>query len=261
VGLARWRRLAALLLCTFLSYFSLARAGIVSIALVTLAFCFALRQYKLLMKVAGLSFFLFALLGMVNPAALNELTVSVQDAVLYKGHKDEGVLSSRRPPWEETVTNIKQHPWFGTGFGTGPNGEDVGLGFAQYSSTLATSHEHGSSYMTIVEGVGLLGVLPFVALMALNAFHVLKVGLWMHRTGLASHYSVPLAMVLFAGFIHATFEDWMFAVGYYLCVYFWALGFVLADLLPATGEVRLFRLVPGTSQPAAIRGGAIAPGR
>ncbi len=35
-----------------------------------------------------------------------------------------------------------------------------------------------------------------------------------------------------AGLVHAAFEDWLFATGYYLCVFFWALAFVLVDVLP-----------------------------
>jgi len=41
-------------------------------------------------------------------------------------------------------------------------------------------------------------------------------------------------MVLLAGFVHASFEDWLFAVGAYPCVYFWVFAFMLADLMPAT---------------------------
>jgi hypothetical protein len=37
-------------------------------------------------------------------------------------------------------------------------------------------------------------------------------------------------MVLAAGLVHAAFEDWLFAVGYYLCVFFWAFAFILIDL-------------------------------
>ena len=262
-GFARRRRLAALLLCTFLIYFSFERAGMVAIVVVILAFGFALRQYGLLIKVAVLSLFLVAVIGIVNPAALTKSALSAKDAVLYKGHKEQGVLGSRRTPWEKTVSSVQEHPWFGTGYGTTATGEEPGLAFGsgRFASTSETSREHGSSYLSIVEWVGLLGVLPFIALMGVNAFHALKVVFWVRRSGHASHYSVPLAMVLLAGFIHAGFEDWMFAVGYYLCVYFWVLSFVLADLLPATGEVRLARPIPGTSRPATVAVGAIAPGR
>ena len=129
-----------------------------AIVLVTLAFCFCLRQYKVLMKVAALALGMVAVVGMVNPGALNESATSLHDAVLYKGHKEEGVLGSRRSPWEETVSNIKEHPWLGTGYGTSLSGEDTVVGFRATASTADTSREHGSSYMTIVEWVGLLGV-------------------------------------------------------------------------------------------------------
>ena len=46
------------------------------------------------------------------------------------------------------------------------------------------------------------------------------------------HYSIPLAMVVLAGLIHANFEDWLFAVGSYISVYFWVFAFLLADLVP-----------------------------
>ena len=56
----RFRRLAALLLCTYLGYFSMARAGMASVALVTLIFCVCLQQYKLLVKMVALLLFLIA---------------------------------------------------------------------------------------------------------------------------------------------------------------------------------------------------------
>src|SRR6267378_3998604 len=60
----RLRRLAALLLCTYLVQFSMARAAMVAVVLVTLVFCLCLHQYKLLMKVAALVLFLVAVAGM-----------------------------------------------------------------------------------------------------------------------------------------------------------------------------------------------------
>ena len=39
-------------------------------------------------------------------------------------------------------------------------------------------------------------------------------------------------MVVLAGLLHAGFEDWLFAVGYYLTVFFWVAAFLLMDVLP-----------------------------
>jgi len=260
-SVTRWRRLTALLLCTYLVSFSFARAGMIAVIIVTLVFCFGLRQYRLLLKAAGLSLCLVAVTGMVAPVTLIQSSQGLKDAVLYKGHREEGVLGSRRTPWEKTIASIKEHPLFGTGYGTSPTGEDPGFNFGRFASTAETSREHGSSYMTIAEWVGLLGVLPFVMLMGLTALNVARVCIWMRKTANPYHYSVPLAMALLAGFVHATFEDWLFAVGSYPCVYFWAFAFILADLVPKSDAVLVSRVLPAISQPPARGLGAIAPSR
>ena len=257
----KFRRLAALLLCTYLIFFSMARAGIVSMALVTLIFCFCLRQYKLMVKVAALVLLLVAITGMLDPAALNKRLGDLTDSMLYKGHKEEGVLGSRRTPWEKTKASIKEHPWFGTGYGTSPTGENPGLDFGVVASSAETAREHGSSYMTIAEWLGLLGVLPFVAILAVTMSNVWKVCAWMRRTADPRHYSIPLAMVVLSGLIHASFEDWLFAVGAYVCVYFWVFAFLLADLVPAAVVVPIAGVVRRAPRPVPAGFGAVAPNR
>jgi O-antigen ligase len=257
----RLRRLAALLLCTYLIYFSMARAAMAAVMLVTLIFCVCLRQYKLLVKVVALVLVLIAINGMLDPGGLNKRLGDMKDAVLYKGHKEEGFMGSRKTPWEKTKTSIKEHPWFGTGYGTAPTGEDPGLGFGLTSSTSETSREHGSSYMTIAEWVGLLGLLPFVALLAVTVSNVCKVCVWMRRTADPRHYSIPLAMVVLAGLVHAIFEDWLFAVGYYLCVFFWVFAFLLADLIPVAALVPVAGVVSRASRPSPAGFGAVVPNR
>src|SRR5271157_3155743 len=49
----KFRRLAALLLCSYMVFFSMARAGMASVMAVTLVFCLCLRQYRLLVKVVA----------------------------------------------------------------------------------------------------------------------------------------------------------------------------------------------------------------
>jgi|HubBroStandDraft_5_1064220.scaffolds.fasta_scaffold58606_2 O-antigen ligase len=253
------RRLFALLLCAYLVRMSMARAGMVSVILVTLIFCVCLRQYKLLVKMVAVVLFLIAISGMLAPESVNKQLGDMEDALLYKGHKSEGMLGSRRSPWDSSIASIKEHPWFGTGYGTSPTGEDPGLSFGTTSSSAETEREHGSSYITIAEWVGMLGVLPFLALMGLTLVNVWKVCVWMKRTADPNHYSIPLAMVVLSGFIHASFEDWLFAVGSYICLFVWVCAFVLADLVPNAGAVpaasavaRLRRPIPtgfGTAVP------------
>ena len=257
----RLRRLVALLLCIYLVLFSGARAGMASTVLVTLIFCVCLHQYKLLVKVAALVLVLIAVTGMLAPAKLNKSLGDLKDEVLYKGHKEEGIMGSRRTPWEKSIATMKDHPLFGTGYGTSPTGEDPGFGAGRFSSSAETSREHGSSYMTIAEWVGLLGVLPFVALLAVTASNVWKVCGWMNRTANPCHYSIPLAMVLLSGLVHAAFEDWLFAVGSYPCVYFWVFAFLLADLVPGAVVVQVAGAVSRTSRPSPAGFGAVVPNR
>ncbi len=254
------RRLAALLLCSYLIFFSMARAAMISLILVTLVFCVCLRQYKLMAKAFGLIVFLIAASGMVAPAALNQRLSAFGDEVLYKGHKDMGIMGSRKTPWEDSIASIKQHPLFGTGYGTSPTGEDPGLYFGRFASSAETVREHGSSYMTIAEWVGLVGVVPFVALLALTAWNVWRVCAWMKRTANPGHYSIPLAMVVLAGFVHAGFEDWLFAVGAYPSVFFWTFAFLLADLMPVTVTAPATAVFVRAARPAA-EFGAVVPNR
>jgi O-antigen ligase len=257
---AKFRRLAALLLCTYLIIFSMARAGIFSMAVVTLVFCLCLRQYRLLTKIMALVLVLIALTGVFAPQTLSKSLEATTDSVLYKGHKEQGLFGSRFSPWEKSIASIKQHPWFGTGYGTSPTGEDPGLNFGKFASSSETVREHGSSYMTIAEWVGLLGVTPFLALLGITAGNVWRVCGWMRRTSNFRHYSIPVAMVVLAGLTHANFEDWLFAVGAYPCVYFWVFAFLLADFQPASAVAPNVAVFPRPSvSPAAFR--AVASSR
>jgi hypothetical protein len=57
---------------------------------------------------------------------------------------------------------------------------------------------------------------------------------WIRRTGNAFSPVVPGAAIIIAGLIGSGFEDWLFAVGYYLCVFFWAIAFTAVDVLELT---------------------------
>src|SRR5208282_3917237 len=86
------RRLVALLLCVYLVHFSIARAGMVSVMLVTVIFCVCLHQYKLLVKIAAVALFVTSVSGMLAPETLNTQLANLKDAILYKGHQEQGVL-------------------------------------------------------------------------------------------------------------------------------------------------------------------------
>lgn len=232
----RKHRYPALALCGLLLYVSVCRAAIMADFFVVIAFIIALRRPKLLLKAAFIGALLLEIMAVANPSHMGELADAMTERFVFKqeGRTNGGIFGSRRAPWENTLAAVKQHPWLGTGFGT----SDVGNQFASEGSAIytveGTNREHGSSYLALIEYMGLLGVVPFLVLLLLvvrSIWHVLG---WVRRTASPFHYSVPFALITMAGLIHAALEDWLFAPGSYLCVFFWVSAFLLADLAATT---------------------------
>jgi O-antigen ligase len=228
----RLRRGAACLGALYLVYFSVTRAAFLAAVAAILALLIGLRRQKLMMQGLIGATCVVAITAIVVPGHLEELKSSFTEGVIYKGHREQGLLGSRLTPWQETVRVIQEDPYFGSGFGTSFQGDKPFGEGGKFSSSSETTRERGSSYLAITEWVGLLGIVPFFLLILIVAGAIGRVYFWMRRTGSASHYSVPLMMVLVAGLTHACFEDWLFAVGYYLTILFWSFAFLLMDLLP-----------------------------
>jgi len=217
---------------------SFARAGIAAAAISCLAVCIAMREYRLIAKGVAAVVVLATVAVMFVPlpeeAPKRDDSRSVTSMYLYKGKPDEGLMGSRGGVWQKTWDVIKDHPWFGSGFGTSLTDVDLTqLALAHAHIDSRVTREHGDSYLAITEWVGLLGVVPFyflISMIALNARRTLSM---LRRTGDVWSPAVPAAAILIAGLVDAAFEDWMFAVGYYLCVFFWSIAFILVDLQPA----------------------------
>jgi hypothetical protein len=75
-------------------------------------------------------------------------------------------------------------------------------------------------------------VVPFAILLLMVLRVTFRTLLWVWRTGDIRNYAFPLALLCLSGLVHAFFEDWLFAVGYYLSVVFWTSVFLLYDLRP-----------------------------
>jgi O-antigen ligase len=251
---ARFRRTIALCLGSYLLYLSVSRAGILACAVAVTVLCVALRRKLLFIKGAAVLMFLVAIVAVVQPARFDALVTAFTEDVIYKGKPETGLLGSRKSPWQDTVDVIKQdNNWyFGVGFGTGSEPQDVAEGLV-FRTAGGSVREHGNSYLALLEYVGLLGIVPFVILVLMVMRQIALGCSLMWRTRDPGHYVVPLVLVCIAGLVHAFFEDWLFAVGFYLTVFFWTAAFVLAELqsglTPASVMIhRAWRKIPVSAQ-------------
>ncbi len=254
----RQRRFLALALCGALLYLSNSRASILSAVVVVVVFTVALRYQRLLLQCAFVSVFFLTVMAVINPSHMDEMFSSFTGRVLYKEQgTHQGVFGSRLSPWAETFAIVKRHPWFGSGFGTSELGQlRPDIGSSSVHTLEGTNREHGSSYLALAEYLGIFGALPFLVLLFLLIRMVVRVCSWMRRTRDPYHPSIPFALVALAGLVHACFEDWLFAVGSYLCVFLWVSAFILIDLAPEGAPARstiLFHTrIGGVASPAPI---------
>ena len=228
----RQRRTIALCLASYLLMTSISRAALLGCALAVIVMCVSLHRQKVLIRAVFVLLFLAAMIAVAQPGQFGTMSSSLWEDVIYKGKPEQGLFGSRKSPWQETMDVIRESPWFGCGFGT-----DVGpVSSADTGSVFRTvggiAKEHGNSYLALLEYVGLLGIVPFSILLLLILRLIFRVCVWTWKTADAQHYAVPLAFVCLAGLIHAFFEDWLFAVGYYLSIFFWSSVFILSDLQP-----------------------------
>jgi O-antigen ligase len=231
---AHRRRLVLCAISMYLTVASRSRAGMVAALLSCGLLCLVLRRYRLMAQGIGVIVILVAAAAILQPEALSRTVSSLTASLVYKS-KDErlGLLASRESPWQHAIDTISNHFWFGTGFGTADKVRDPTEDLEKFSSSTATSAEHGSSYLAITTWVGMFGVLPFFVLLLVLLRKVIQTFVWMLRTGNPSHPAVPLAAVMLAGMLHAGLEDWLFAPGYYLCVFYWCMAFVFVDQAPS----------------------------
>ena len=232
----RRRRILAFAIGVVLLVFSRSRAGLLAGMGAGSFLVLNLKNYRLFARSALIVVSGLALIGLWAPELIGWSAEGVSNNLVYKGRRGEGILASRRGPWDATMATIREHPFFGGGFGTTQTGAESEREASSFATTIGTAREHGNSYLALLEWVGLLGITPFLLLLGGMGLQILKVGRYMRRTLDASHPAVPLAMVCLAGLIHVTFEDWLFAVGYYLSVFVWCLAFCLVDLTSQPAE-------------------------
>jgi O-antigen ligase len=204
-----------------------------------------------------------AVIAVMAPANFDKFYRNLTTDIVYKGKKEQGLFGSRQSPWQETVSSLKVHPWFGTGFGTSSITKKGSLenitAESGFYTPEGTNREHGNSYLAMAEYLGLLGVLPFLVLLGLIVRMIVQVCRWMRATAEPNHFAIPLAMILLAGLVHAFFEDWLLAVGYYICLFFWISAFLLDDLRPDRRPFRFAQASPAHPRAAAPVQGLAVP--
>ncbi|HEX3741619.1 MAG TPA: O-antigen ligase family protein [Terriglobales bacterium] len=249
----RRRRAVMFTVCASLLFVSHARAGMVAAFVSCALLCSVLRRYRLLVQGLVVIVIVAAASAILRPEAYSNTISSFTNRVVFKAKDASGSLfESRQTPWQQAIDSIQNHLWFGTGFGTSDNGQEPTDHVGKFSTVASISTEFGSSYLAITTWVGLLGVLPFLMLVLVLLNKIVQTVRWMIRTGNPAHPAIPLAMVMLAGMIHAGFEDWLFAPGYYVTVFFWSMAFVFVDEAPspAIAASRRTFLSPAVMRPS-----------
>ncbi len=233
----------ALCLAIALLMSSFSRAGVAAALVSSFLLCITVRRYRLLIGGTLALATISVLVGAFVPPPVQNVddpdSESIATLFLYKGRREEGLLGSRKGPWDATLAVIKGHPWFGSGFGTSTT--DLSASYFELTRARFVDsrmvREHGNSYLAIMEWSGLLGVCPFYLLVLATAWQARRALVQGWRTRSIYSPAIPAAAVIVAGLIGATFEDWLFAVGYYISVFFWAMTFILDDLMHPSVEV------------------------
>jgi O-antigen ligase len=246
------RRFIPLFLCGALLVFSLSRASMVAAFLTSIFLLVGSRRYRTLLM--GMSLFAAILLNMflLTP----ERFQNASDSFLYKKGEHGQLMDSRQKPWTRSLATFREHPWLGLGFGAADNSTDVGV---TYVTQGHQTRERGSSYLTMLETTGVVGTFFFVLLLLAVIREIWAIFSWLRRTGKVNQPAVVAAAILLAGLMNAFFEDWMFAVGYYMSVIFWVLALSLRDWMacPVSPDAQpaMERLGPAVVQrPIALPG-------
>lgn len=217
---------------------SFSRAAIAAATISCFLLCVATRRYRSMIGGVAVLVAISILVVAFVPPPMEDMddaagSSSITSLFFYKGKQKEGLLGSRKGPWETTMGVIRNHPWFGSGFGTSTT--DLSASYFELTRVRFVDsrmvREHGNSYLAIMEWSGLLGVLPFYLLITITAWQAKRALVQLWSTGNIHSAAVPAALIIIAGLIGATFEDWLFAVGYYVSIFFWSMAFILADLV------------------------------
>ena len=216
------RRFIPLFLSGALLLLSLSRASILAALLTSIFLLVGARRYRTLLMGASLFVAILLNIFLLAPGRFQ----AASDTLLYKKGEHGSLMESRQKPWERSLRTFRDHPWLGLGFGAADNSAEWRF---SYVTQGRQTRERGSSYLTVLETTGAVGTFFFGLLILVLIWEIWKVFSWLRRTGKVNQPAVVPAAILLGGLVNAFFEDWMFAVGYYMSVIFWVLALSLRD--------------------------------
>jgi hypothetical protein len=154
---------------------------------------------------------------------------NVRQVYVYKG--GSYVFKSRADLLSATWEASKESPLIGVGFGVAKGySEDWRFAF----ETAGAGREKGSSFLALVEEVGLIGsgfVLLPLAWLLVNAIRRLADFRRRHQMGEEFWVTLTLSACLVGGLANASVEAWLTSAGFFSAVLFWLVFGVLAARL------------------------------
>jgi O-antigen ligase len=216
------RRFISLFVCGLLLVSSVSRASLAAASVSSMFLLLGARRFRTLLVGMGLIAAVLINMSLVTP----ERFQNASDALLYKKAETGSLIGSRGKPWERSVSTFREHPWLGVGFGVAENSADWHFGYATQGQL---TRERGSSYLTMLEGTGAVGSFFSGLLILALLREIWRIFSRLRYTGQVNQPAVVAGAIVLGGLVNAFFEDWLFAVGYYMSVIFWVLALSLRD--------------------------------
>ena len=99
----------------------------------------------------------------------------VANDVVFKARTTDSLLDSRTVLWSSAIASIQQHPLFGIGHGVGEGGGDADISLIGAMTSSTATNEKGSSWLGLVEELGLVGSIPAFSVFAMILWRILRV--------------------------------------------------------------------------------------
>ncbi len=174
-------------------------------------------------RLAGVPIFLGAALALLLAPGLRDMAT---DDLVFKGNRGAGVLASRQGTWGESWDAAVQGAVWGLGYGVSAGADASSVGM---TSTLGYGREKGNTQLGIVEELGIVGLLLYlastVALFSATRRAAVQAG---SSTGASVLRMVIAALVGIT--LHSVFEAWYNAPGAMESMYYWVLAGVAMGL-------------------------------